>query len=411
MLLTLGISHKTAPIAIREKLAFSPESIPSALRHLKGKAQIQEVALLSTCNRTELYCQAPTKASAQTLLSWWQHYQETLFELNQYTYLHCDRQAVTHMMRVASGLDSMLLGEPQILGQLKSAYQMANDAGTIGSQLSRWFETSFSVAKTIRTETEIARYPVSMAYAAVNLAKQIFTDLSKTHVLLIGAGENSELILEYLQASSIATLSICNRTIDKATRLAKQFQGNAYALNHLNKLVLEADIVISAINVTTPILEKEAFLPLRQQKRRPKLIIDLGVPRNIAPDISHFEDIYLYSVDDLQHILNENLKSRERAAVQAEKVITLAAESFINWLGVQKHHNRIRRFRDDAYNIQQRILEEAFKELDQGKPPKIVLERFAHRLTQKLIHQPTLDLRETLEQADPEKSSFIEKII
>lgn len=399
MLITLGISHKTAPIAIREQLAFSPECIPSALQHLKGKQNIEEIALLSTCNRTELYCQAPSQEVVGTLYTWWQHYLETAFEAKPYAYLYCDREAVTHMMRVASGLDSMLLGEPQILGQLKSAYQMAQTQGTLGRQLARCFQMSFSVAKRVRTQTAIAKYPVSLAYAAVNLAKQIFTDLSKTRVLLIGAGENCELILQHLQAKSVSELSICNRTLENAQRLAQKVNGKAYSLSSLKQLVQEADIVISAINTLSPVIGFDQLGDFLKKKRRPKLMIDLGVPRNIAPDLGNHDDIYLYSVDDLQHILTENLKSRESAAIQAEHIIVKATDAFLNWLGAKHHHAQISQLRLEAADIQQQELNHALKALENGKDPATVLTQFAHRLTQKLLHQPTLSLRQAAEES------------
>lgn len=408
MLLTLGISHKTTPIAIREKLAFSPDYIPMALQTLKGNSQIQEIALLSTCNRTEIYCQAPSPLVADELLSWWQQTQQTTFDPNPYWYLYSDRQAVKHMMRVASGLDSMLLGEPQILGQLKVAYQMAQQMGTLGKQLSRWFQMSFSVAKRIRTHTDIAKHPISMAYAAVTLAKQIFSDLSKSNVLLIGAGENIELILQHLQAKDVSQLSVMNRTLERAQLLADKAHCKAYPMTSLGILLQEADIVISAINTPTPIITPDMMLPLLKQKRRPLLMIDLGVPRNIDPLIGQHEDIYLYSVDDLQHRMTENLKSREVAALEAEGIIESASQAFEVWMASQNNHHLISQLRTKADQIRHETLQQALKELDKGKDPKAVLTHFAHRLTQKLIHQPTVTLRTETSRATETEASMIE---
>lgn len=403
VLLTLGISHKTAPIAVREKLAFSPERIPMALKALKDQSQIQEIALLSTCNRTEIYCHAPdgvltphSPSVVQSLMSWWQGYQQTDFDTEPYWYFYSDRQAVKHMMRVASGLDSMLLGEPQILGQLKLAYQMAHQEGTLGKQLSRWFQMSFSVAKRIRTQTEIAKHPISMAYAAVNLAKQIFADLSKSHVLLVGAGENIELILQHLQAKEVSQLSVVNRTLEKAQQLADKAQCRAYPLSQLESLLAQADIVITSINAQSPIIEEQQILPILKQKRRPLLMIDLGVPRNIDPLLGQHEDIYLYSVDDLQHRMTENLKSRESAAQKAEGIIDSASIAFEHWIASQTNHRLISQLRKSADQIRHQTLQSALKELEKGKDPQVVLTQFAHRLTQKLIHQPTVALRTDL---------------
>lgn len=394
VLLTLGISHKTAPIAIREKLAFSPERIPLALEALKANTQIQEIALLSTCNRTEIYCQAPSPRVADALLTWWQDFHQTTFDTEPYWYRYADRQAVKHMMRVACGLDSMLLGEPQILGQLKTAYQMAHQMGTLGKQLSRWFQMSFSVAKRIRTQTDIAKHPVSLAYAAVNLAKRIFTDLRQSHVILIGAGENIELILAHLQAKEVSQLSVFNRTVERAERLAEKTQCQAYPLSCLMDHLKDADIIISAINSDMPILGPQEVLPHLKGKRRPLLMIDLGVPRNIDPALGEHEDIYLYSVDDLQHQMHENLKSRESAAQKAEGIIESASEAFEIWMASQHKHRQIGELRKNADAIRHHALQGALKELDQGKDPKVVLTHFAHRLTQKLIHQPTMTLRQ-----------------
>lgn len=397
MLLTLGVSHKTAPIDIREKLAFSQEHIPNALRALMGTVDVDEVALLSTCNRTELYCSshAVNDSFMAQLVQWWQKYHVGSFDMSPYLYTYSDEVAVSHMMRVASGLDSMVLGESQILGQLKTAFQTAHLAGGLGRRLSRLFQTSFSVAKRVRHSTQVGAHPVSVAYAAVSLARQIFTDLSKATVMLIGAGENIELTLTHLSARKVKEIFIVNRTFSHAQTLATKYNAKALPLEDISKVLSIADIVISSITCSKPILSQahveQATL---KSKRRPIFMVDLGVPRNIEPAIGNNEDIYLYTVDDLQGIVTENFKNRQMAAKEAEMVINEASQAYMNWIHAQEQMRTVRALRNQAEKLKNESLHIALKRLQKGENPEVVLTHFAHQLTQKLLHQPTIGLKD-----------------
>ncbi len=409
MLIALGVSHKTAPIEVREKCAFSQEHIPDALKALVQTVDVEEVALLSTCNRTELYCSTSSISTpdAKQVLGWWQQYHPTPFDLNPYLYTFSNEGVVSHIMRVASGLDSMVIGEPQILGQLKMAFQTANESGVMGKRLSRLFQTSFSVAKRVRHTTDIASHPVSVAYAAVTLARQIFSDLSQATVLLIGAGENIELTLQHLCSKKVKQIFIVNRTLSHAQELTQQYGGIALPLEELSRALSQSDIVISSIASPKPLLMKRHVEQVFQQcKRRPIFMVDLGVPRNIEPSLAEHEDIYLYTVDDLQGIVTENLKNRQLAAIEAESVIAQASTVYMNWMRSSEKRHTVRALRHRAEKLKSESLNAALRRLQKGDNPEEVLTHFAHQLTQKLMHQPTLALKE----AENEKIELVKEL-
>lgn len=398
-ILVLGISHKTAPIQIREKLAFSPEKIPGALMSLREVLLVEEAVLLSTCNRTEIYCRFAFLEAEhiKKLLWWWQNSLRVSDDMASYVYVHQGEQAVRHLLRVASGLDSMILGEPQVLGQLKSAYQVANEENAIRRDFSRLFQLSFSTAKKIRTATHIATYPVSVAFAAVSLAKKIFSHLYIATVVLIGAGENTELILQHLVTKKIKRIVILNRTLEKAKLLANRYGVEYDALDKLLVHLAQADIVVSSVANQHPILCQQhiekAFLGA---KRRPMLMIDLGVPRNISPALGEHDDIYLYSVDDLQGIIQQNKKHREKAAIEAEAIVSRSVDYYMNWIKSADQIKAISLLRQEADKIKQEAILKAHKRLDKGDDPKLVVEAMLHQLTQKLMHLPTISLRKNL---------------
>jgi glutamyl-tRNA reductase len=396
LLVTLGVSHKTAPIEIREKVAFSQQQLPEALQALAQQLPLEEVALLSTCNRTEFYCSVPANEPLlKEVHLWWQQYQAMSFDMQPYLYTFADEGAVQHMMRVASGLDSMVVGEPQILGQLKSAFRTAYQMGYVGKKLSRLFQTSFSVAKKVRYTTGISQHPVSIAYAAASLAKQIFSDLSTANVVLIGAGENVELTLQHLTNKKIKKLFIVNRTLSHAQRLSERFGGQALPLTQLTSALAQADIVISSIDCAKPFLTQNHIdRAFAGQKRRPVLMVDLGVPRNIDPVISQNEDIYLYSIDDLQGIVDQNLNHRHLAAKDAESVILDASDNYMRWISSQPQVQVVRALRSKVEVMKQEALNIALKRLKKGEDPHKVLTSFAHQLTQKMLHQPTVGLKD-----------------
>ena len=394
-LIALGINHRTAPVDIRERVAFPAERLPVALRELRDLPQVHEAAILSTCNRTEIYCGLDSDDTTE-LVDWLcTHHRLRPDLLKPYLYIHPDQAAVRHMFRVAAGLDSMILGEPQILGQMKTAYQDALQAGTLDTQLSKLFQHTFSVAKQIRTDTAIGASPVSVAFAAVSLARQIFGDLSKQTALLIGAGETIELAARHLADHKLGRMIIANRTAERAHALAAQFNGYAIALSEMPAHLIEADIVISSTASQLPILGKGAVeRALKQRKHRPIFMVDIAVPRDIEAEVAELEDVYLYTVDDLQEVIQETLKSRRAAAEQAEEIIDVQCAHYLGWLGSLDAVSTIREFRSQADIARDEVLDKARQLLAQGKEPDQVLQFLAHTLANKLTHTTSVNLRQ-----------------
>jgi len=393
-ILAFGINHKTAPVDIRERVAFAKDQLHTALRDLASRPNISEAAIVSTCNRTELYCglSDPDPSSITRWLAEYHRLGEQHIE--PYIYTHPDQDAVRHALRVASGLDSMVLGEPQILGQMKDAYSMAAAAGTLGGQLDRLFQHTFSVAKQVRTDTAIGASPVSVAFAAVNVAKRIFSDFESNTALLIGAGETIELAARHLHESNIGRMIIANRTLDRARNLAQEFNAYAITLSDIPNHLMEADIVISSTASPLPILGKgsvESALKIR--KHQPMLMVDIAVPRDIESEVGTLDDVYLYTVDDMQEIIQEGLRSRQEAAEQAEEIIDTQVSHFMNWLRSLGAVNTIRAVREDAAHKRDLELAKALELLAAGKSPEVVMQQLAHRLTNKLIHIPSVQLK------------------
>lgn len=395
-LLALGINHKTAPVEIREKLSFAQEFLPEALRDLTSHSKITEAAILSTCNRTELLFYADNDGDCDAVVEWLQHYHKVKpEEIHPYLYVHLEQLAVRHMLRVASGLDSLILGEPQILGQLKVAYQTAVKAGTVGTLLGRLFQHTFTVAKQIRTDTAIGSSPVSVAFAAVSLAKQIFSGLQNHTALLIGAGDTIELTARHLHESGIKRMIIANRTLEKAHALAENFGAYAIALADIPTHLAEADIVISSTGSQLPILGKGAVeRAIKIRRHQPMLMVDIAVPRDIEPEVAELRDVYLYTVDDLQEIIQEGLKSRQEAAKQAEEIIDTQVAKFMGWLRSLNAVDTIRNYREQAERTRDQELEKARRMLAQGRNADEVLQFLARGLTNKLTHAPSVQLRQ-----------------
>ncbi len=394
-LIAVGVNHKTAPVSIRERVSFAPERLADALKELTSTPEVSEAAILSTCNRTELVCYS-NSSETDTIIDWFEHYHKlNTQEVRPYIYIYPDQLAVRHVLRVASGLDSLILGEPQILGQIKDAYSKAEQAGTIGKLLNRLFQHTFSVAKQVRTDTAIGSSPVSVAFAAVSLAKQIFSNMEEHTALLIGAGETIELAARHLHASGIGRIIIANRTVEKAHALAQEFGGYAIALKEIPNHLAEADIVISSTASQLPILGKGAAeRAIKQRKHRPMLMIDIAVPRDIESEVGELEDIYLYTVDDLQEIIQEGLKSRQEAAIQAEEIIDTQVAHFMGWIQSQDAFTLIRQFRDHAQQIRDTELEKALRQLGNGESSEQVLQKLAHAHTKKLTHAPSAKNRQ-----------------
>jgi glutamyl-tRNA reductase len=410
-LLALGINHKTAPVGIREQVAFSPARLPEALQELRAAGSVAEAAILSTCNRTELYC-GLEQLNATRIVQWLSDYHSLpTQELQPYLYQHPDYQAVRHMLRVAAGLDSMVLGEPQILGQIKSAYQVATEAGTLGTQLDRLFQHTFSVAKQVRTDTTIGQSPVSVAFAAVSLSRQIFADLDARTALLVGAGETIELVARHLRDNGIGRIVVANRTLERARLLTTRFQGYAITLDEIPNHIAEADIVISSTGSPSIILDYELIKrSVRQRRHRPVFMVDIAVPRDIDPKVSKLDDVYLYTVDDLQDIIQDNVRSRQAAALQAEEIVTVQTEQFMAWLRTQAGVANIRSLRIKAESVRDETLERARRQLRQGRDTEEVLNYLAQTLTNKLLHAPSTGLREAAANGHDDTIAMIRRI-
>jgi len=394
-ILTLGLNHNSAPVSIREKLSFPTERLHAALRGLAEVPAVKEAAILSTCNRTELYC-GLDDSDQGPLIDWIaREHQLRRDDFSSFLYSHDGAGTIRHMFRVACGLDSMVLGEPQILGQMKTAYQIAIEAGTLGRTLGRLFQHTFTAAKKVRTDTAIGSSPVSVAFAAVRLAQRIFDRMQDQTALLIGAGETIELAARHLHEQGIGEIIIANRTFDRAHTLASQFNGFAIALSELPQHLAKADIVVSSTGSQLPILGKGSVeSALKARKRKPILMVDLAVPRDIEPEVEQLRDVYLYTVDDLRGIVEENLRSRQEAARQAEEIIDTEVEHFLGWLRAQGATETIRDFRSHAESIRDEAMATALKALRGGKSPEATLEFLASTLTNKLIHLPSTQIRQ-----------------
>jgi glutamyl-tRNA reductase len=393
-LLAFGLNHSTAPIEIRERVTFGSEIVPEALLDLTNRNGIEEAAILSTCNRTEIYCSIDARQK-QLPIDWFSAFHGFKHsDLQPFLYSHPDALAVKHMLRVASGLDSMVLGEPQVLGQLKQAYQTAISTGSIGRLLGRLFQHSFRVAKEIRSSTAIGRHPVSVAFAAIRLAQQIFGDISRQTALLIGAGETIELVAKHLHENGLRRMIIANRTLERSQHLAGEFNAYAITLGDIPEHLEEADIIISATASQLPILGKGAIeSAVRKRKHRPIFIVDIAVPRDIEPEAGELDDVYLYTVDDLRDVIDENMRSRQQAARQAEEIIDTQVIHFMEWLGSLDAVSTIRDLRIQAEGISRETLGAARKKLQQGADPEQVLGEVVRTLTNKLIHHPSTRLR------------------
>ncbi len=409
-LFILGLNHRTAPVSLRERVSFGPEIVRTAVDELRQQPGIQEACILSTCNRTELYCAVEDGAQGR-LRDWLQaHRHLQANELAGRLYQHQDDEAVRHLMRVASGLDSLVLGEPQILGQLKQAVELGREQGSIKSLLGRLFDRGFSVAKRVRTETGIGASGVSVAYVAVSLARQIFADLSQIRVLLIGAGETIELAGRHLHGQGVQHMTVANRTLQRAQGLAGEWGADVVTLDEIPQVLPNVDIVVSSTASPLPLLGKGLMeRVLRQRRYRPMLLIDLAVPRDIEAEVGELADAFLYTVDDLQDIVAENQSSREQAARQAELLIGEECQQFMRWYQALPTQESIRSYRQQAEQWQQEALQRAHQQLAQGAGVEQVLDELAHRLTNKLTHAPTEALRQAGESGDRETLALLQR--
>lgn len=399
-LIALGINHNSAAVEVRERVAFAPEQVSEALADACEAGQVDEVVILSTCNRTEMYAIVPQGVSvvdkALQLIDWMANYHHLSVEdLRQSAYHFESREALQHIVQVASGLDSMVLGEPQIFGQIKSAYAVASEAGTVGSELGRLFPRVFSIAKRVRTDTAIGENPVSVAYAAVDLARHIFSDLHKCSALLVGAGETIELVARHLIEAGVSSIVIANRTLGRARELAQKFGAEAVLLAEIPEQLLEADIVITSTASQLPILGKGAVeQAIKARKHRPMLMVDIAVPRDIEAQVADLRDVYLYSVDDLREIVDQNMRSRHQEAGKADELIAEGVSQYLEELRSLAAVDVVKDYRRMAEQLREQELQRALRSLARGDDPQQIVAQLARGITNKLIHAPTTGLRQ-----------------
>lgn len=404
-LYVIGVNHNTAPIQIRENVAFNSEHLGSALRELT-QHDASEAAILSTCNRTELYCSADNPEKPLNWLS--QYHKLDASNLQPYIYTLPNDEAVKHAFRVASGLDSMVLGEPQILGQFKQSVKIAQDAGTLGTLLHKLFQRTFEVAKEVRTNTDIGANSISMAAAAVKLAQRIFGDIKDQKVLFIGAGEMIELCADHFAAQKPKSMTVANRSLERGETLAAKIGGEAILLNDLPERFAEFDIVITSTASQLPIVGLGMVeSAIKARRHRPIFMVDLAVPRDIEAEVAKLDDVFLYTVDDLAQVVSDGMVNRQTAAIDAEIIVAARVESFMHWLKKRDSVPTIKALRDQAEMTRKAELDKALKLIQKGESAEKVLEALSNALTNKFLHAPS----HALNQAHGDEHTKLEDII
>jgi len=405
-LFAFGINHQTAPLTVREQVVFQTERLSQALRNLVEQRPVKEAAILSTCNRTEIYCNTDEPIAA---VHWLANYHQLPADgLEPYIYRLPQEQAVQHAFRVASGLDSMMIGEAQILGQMKQAVRSAEEAGTLGLLLNRLFQRTFSVAKEVRTQTEIGASAVSMASIAVRLAEEIYPSVSSCRVLFVGAGEMIELCATHFGARQPKAMTFANRTLERGQELALQHHGSAIPLNEVAASLATHDVVVTSTASPLPIIGKGTVeSALKARKRRPILIVDLAVPRDVEPEVANLDDAFVYTVDDLGRIAADGVAARSNAVQQAEAIIDTEVRDFMQWMSTRGAVPTIRALRDQAERNRRHELERAMKSLEKGDDARQVLERLSEALTNKLMHGPTHALNTA---SDEERDQLVQTL-
>ncbi|OSI10822.1 glutamyl-tRNA reductase [Neisseria canis] len=408
-LTAVGLNHQTAPLSIREKLAFAAATLPEAVGSLVHSDAAQEAVILSTCNRTELYCVGDTEA----VMQWLADYQGlAIEEIRPYLYTYECSETIQHAFRVACGLDSMVLGEPQILGQLKDAVRVAQEESAVSTWLNALFQKTFSVAKEIRSSTAVGANSVSMAAASVKMAEQIFPSVSELNVLFVGAGEMIELVATYFAAKQPNLITVANRTLPRAQELCDKLSVNAEPrlLSELPDILFDYDVVVSSTASQLPIIGKGMVeKALKERQHMPVFMLDLAVPRDIEEQVNELDDIYLYTVDDMTGIVETGKESRQRAAAEAEAMVTQKVAEFIDWQRNRQNVPLIRALRDEGERARRYVLENAMKQLAKGTSPEEVLERLSVQLTNKLLHSPTQTLSKASSH-NPELSEAVARI-
>jgi len=377
-----------------------------------AKEGVLEVVIVSTCNRSEVYCYCQCD-NYQAIIDWLIYYHKIeKDELLKSLYIYQDVEAIQHLFRVASGLNSLVLGEPQILGQIKQSFLIGTQAKTTKKMLNKWFQFAFTVAKRVRTETQIGANAISVAFAAVRLAKQIFSELSESRVLLVGAGETIELVGKYLIEHNVPNITIANRTLERAVNLVEKFNAQAITLGEIPDHLVNADIIISSTASPLPIIGKGMVeTALKARRYQPMLFIDIAVPRDIEPQVTDLNDVYLYTVDDLQGIIEENKQARQVAALEAEKIIEGSVEDFYQWIESLGAVESIRLYREQSMALRDDLLEKAMFSLKTGADPEKTIQELAFKLTNKLIHHPSRALSESKRGADEKKLTILQNAL
>ncbi|WP_373700449.1 glutamyl-tRNA reductase [Neisseria dentiae] len=405
-LTAVGLNHQTAPLSIREKLAFAAAGLPDALRALAADAAVKEAVILSTCNRTELYC----VGDAEHIVRWLADYHRLdIEEIRPYLYTLGCSDTIRHAFRVACGLDSMVLGEPQILGQIKDAVRVAQEQQTVDTWLNALFQKTFAVAKEVRTGTAVGENSVSMAAASVKMAEQIFPSVSDLNVLFIGAGEMIELVATYFAAKTPRLITVANRTLPRAQELCEKLGVNAEPrlLAELPEILHEYDVVVSSTASQLPIVGKGMVeRALKQRHHMPVFMLDLAVPRDIEAEVEDLNDIYLYTVDDIANIVQTGQQARQKAAAEAEMMVEQKVAEFVEWQRSRQSVPLIRALRDEGERARRQVLENAMKQLAKGTAPEEVLERLSVQLTNKLLHSPT----RTLNKAGSQNQNLVDAV-
>ncbi len=413
-IVAVGINHKTAPVAVRETISFNPDRLSVALTELLGTVECREAAILSTCNRTELYLvqEGDVSVTQEKVVRWLEQYHNVpASTITPSLYWHTDQQAVNHMMRVACGLDSLVLGEPQILGQMKQAYSQAKAAGSMSLVMDRLFQRTFGVAKQVRTETEIGASAVSVAFASVNLAKHIFASLEQVKVLLVGAGETIELVAKHLYENKVGKITVANRTLARAEAMAGAIGADVITLAQIPEKMADADIVISSTGSTLPIIGKGMVEhALGQRKHRPIFMVDLAVPRDVEEQVGELEDVFLYTVDDLQGIIAKNLANRRKEAIQAEAIVSTQSDVFMSWLRGLNTQDTVIDYRKQCLESRDQLLEKALLQLQGNKPPEAIIAELATKLTNKFMHAPTSAIQSAAQGGELDKLVYLRDI-
>ncbi|MDC4167474.1 glutamyl-tRNA reductase [Photobacterium damselae] len=411
-LLALGINHKTATVDLREKVAFSPEKLTRALQELELHPEVTSGVIVSTCNRTEVYCDI-SQSGPGVIIDWLTNFHQiTAEELMPSLYFYEEQAAARHLMRVACGLDSLVLGEPQILGQVKQSYSDAKDNDAVQGTLEKLFQKTFTVAKRVRTETDIGGNAVSVAFAACTLARQIFESLHGVSVLLVGAGETIELVARHIVEQGCSSLIVANRTRERAEKFSTEFGAEVIGLEQIPEHLHRADIVISSTASPLPIIGKGMVEnALKARRHQPMLLVDIAVPRDIEAEVGELNDAYLYSVDDLHSIVEKNREQRKVAAIQAEAIVSEESASFMSWLRSLEAVDSIRQYRHHAEEIKGELLTRSLQAIASGANPEKVLAELSNKLTNKLIHAPTKAMQQAAHNGDPDKLAVIRETL